>query len=214
MKYLLVFLFCLPAFAQSYITYNSEHINKLDAENRKEGLWKVFNQNNNVTAICEFKDGLKITPMRYYKDSKLFLTCDESEIILHKGNDSIHIRYIGTAGKGKWLDQYDKEIDAELIELYKNNTIEPMYYGGLPVLYEYLKNSIDQRKVKHTKGKVIVLFTLDNNGFVDTAEIQASTDPILNDEAVRVVKTMPRWQPGVQGGKFVKVRYNLPISFN
>lgn len=217
MRLFLLLLFYLPAFAQTDVIYNGEHINTLDANNQKTGIWKVFDTKNNLMATCEFKDGEPVSPTRYYKDSKLILSMGDNDYFtIYKGNDSIQAKTITTDNSNsKIVDLNGNEIPSEFIEIFKaNNAIQPMYYGGTPVLYEYIKHNIDHKKTKRTKGKVSVNFVLDNNGEVFSAKIINSTDPILDDEALRVIKSMPRWQPGLQNGGFVRVQYTLPMTFN
>lgn len=215
MKHLLLLLFCLPVFSQSNIVYNDEIINALDADNKKTGVWKVFDQKNNVVAICEFKDDIAISPMKYYKDSKLFVIFDKEYTIVYKDNDSIQAKYHYNKETKTLIDEDGNAIDPELRKSIGNIVqIQPQYYGGLAVLFEYIKNNIDDKNTKRKKGKVNVRFTLDRNGAVASSEIISSTESLLNEEALRVINSMPRWQPGIQNGTFVRVQYNLPLTFN
>jgi protein TonB len=62
-------------------------------------------------------------------------------------------------------------------------------------------------------GKVFVRFDVEKNGHVDSVVVVRGAHPLLNAEAVRVISAMPDWSPGRQGGKPVRKRYTLPISF-
>ena len=66
---------------------------------------------------------------------------------------------------------------------------------------------------KHWEGKVSVKFVVNEDGSVSDAEVVKSVRPLLDKEAVRVVREMPHWIPGTKGGKPVKVRYTLPVAF-
>ena len=63
------------------------------------------------------------------------------------------------------------------------------------------------------QGKVLVKFTVKSDGSISNIRVTKSVDPYLDKEAVRVVKSMPRWIPGTQDGKPVNVEYTLPITF-
>ncbi|MBX2906702.1 MAG: TonB family protein [Taibaiella sp.] len=80
----------------------------------------------------------------------------------------------------------------------------------------YLGNNIkypeDARK-RNVEGRVIVKFIVDKDGSVTKPEVLRSPDQALSDEAIRVVSTMPKWQPAMNGNKTVPVYFVLPISF-
>ena len=63
------------------------------------------------------------------------------------------------------------------------------------------------------QGKVFVKFVIDKDGTVTNAEIVRGVDPSLDKEALRVINSMPKWRPGKQRGKSVRVAYNLFINF-
>ena len=63
------------------------------------------------------------------------------------------------------------------------------------------------------QGRVAVRFIVEKDGSISDVKPILSVHPLLNKEAVRVVKSMPKWTPGKQNGKPVRVRFNLPIMF-
>ena len=63
------------------------------------------------------------------------------------------------------------------------------------------------------QGRVMVQFIVETNGSISNVKVVRSVDPELDAEALRVVKKMPKWTPGMQKGKAVRVRFTLPISF-
>ncbi|MBQ8115041.1 MAG: energy transducer TonB [Prevotella sp.] len=92
----------------------------------------------------------------------------------------------------------------------------PSFPGGYQALFDYLDKNIKYpaKAVKNKiQGRVIVQFTVDEKGRLSDIKVVKSVEPSLNAEAVRVVKSMPRWNPGMQNGKAVKVRYTLPVTF-
>lgn len=94
--------------------------------------------------------------------------------------------------------------------------VMPEFIGGDGKLFEYLSKNTkypDQAKIAGIQGKVFVQFIVDKNGKVKDVKILQGINSLLNNEALRVVATMPDWKPGRQHGKPVPVIYNLPISF-
>ena len=63
------------------------------------------------------------------------------------------------------------------------------------------------------QGRVLVGFIVNRDGSVDDVKVVKSVHPALDEEAVRVVKAMPKWKPGKKGNKTVRVRYTLPMTF-
>ncbi|BDX36973.1 hypothetical protein CYCD_03280 [Tenuifilaceae bacterium CYCD] len=68
-------------------------------------------------------------------------------------------------------------------------------------------------KEKGIQGKVFVTFVIEENGSVSGAKIEQGVDPGLDKEAIRVIESMPKWTPGYQKGKAVRVKFTLPIVF-
>jgi len=95
----------------------------------------------------------------------------------------------------------------------------PRFPGGDDELYRFLKKNMfipeEVRNMGKVKAKMGVTFVIDKDGTVkDIALVQGSKYTELNNEALRLVKKMPSWEPGRQNGLPVKVRLNLPISVN
>jgi protein TonB len=92
----------------------------------------------------------------------------------------------------------------------------PMFPGGEQALLAYIGEHTQYPEVakeNNIQGKVIVRFCVTSKGGVDKVEILKGVDPELDKEAIRVVKTLPTFKPGKQGGKPVPVWYMVPINF-
>lgn len=92
----------------------------------------------------------------------------------------------------------------------------PMFPGGEAALLTYIMEHTQYPEVakeNNIQGKVIVRFCVTSKGGVDKVEILKGVDPELDKEAIRVVKTLPAFKPGKQGGKPVPVWYMVPINF-
>jgi len=85
-------------------------------------------------------------------------------------------------------------------------------YNLAEFIQENLKYPEEARK-QQKEGRVIVKFVVDESGNIILPQILKSPDELLSNEALRVVKMMPAWTPGEQGGKKVPVYFFLPISF-
>ncbi|MFY9152797.1 MAG: TonB family protein [Prolixibacteraceae bacterium] len=92
----------------------------------------------------------------------------------------------------------------------------PQFPGGADALKEYVASTMQYPVValeKGIQGKVIVNFVVAQDGSVKDAKISRGVDPSLDKEALRIVNNMPKWTPGSQAGKPVKVSYTIPIIF-
>ena len=92
----------------------------------------------------------------------------------------------------------------------------PQFPGGPATMMEFLKENIrypEEAQKKGLQGRVVVSFIVRKDGSIDNCHVARSVDPLLDAEAVRVIRSMPNWTPGMQDGKAVAVRYNVPVSF-
>ena len=92
----------------------------------------------------------------------------------------------------------------------------PTFPGGDAALMKYLSENVKYPALAikaQEQGRVVVSFTVERDGAISDVKVARSVTPSLDAEAVRVVKAMPKWTPGKQGGQLVRVRYNVPVSF-
>ena len=92
----------------------------------------------------------------------------------------------------------------------------PEFPGGQQELMNFLMKNMKYPKEatdKGTQGRVIVQFVVDKDGSVVEPKVVKSVSPELDQVALRVVKMMPKWQPGKQNGEIVRVKYVIPVSF-
>ena len=92
----------------------------------------------------------------------------------------------------------------------------PSFPGGDAELLKYIATNIKYPKESQDngeQGRVICSFIVGRDGSVNNPEVLQGVTPLLNEEAVRVINTMPRWNPGMQRGKAVAVKYTVPITF-
>ena len=92
----------------------------------------------------------------------------------------------------------------------------PEFPGGSDALMKYLATNVHYPEAAEkagVQGRVIVTFVVDSDGSISDANILKSVDPSLDQEALRLVNSMPKWTPGKQKGKAVRVKYTIPIAF-
>ena len=94
--------------------------------------------------------------------------------------------------------------------------VMPQFPGGQIAMLQYLMKNIkypEQAVKEGIQGRVTVRFIVEKDGSISDVKPVLSVHPLLNKEAVRVVESMPKWTPGKQNGKPVRVRFNLPVMF-
>lgn len=105
------------------------------------------------------------------------------------------------------------EEEQEIFQVVENM---PEFPGGTQKLLEYLKKNIKYPTIcqeQGIQGRVVVQFVVNKDGSIVDPEVIKPVNPYLDKEALRVVSTMPKWKPGEQRGKPVRVKFTLPVQF-
>lgn len=92
----------------------------------------------------------------------------------------------------------------------------PEFPGGMKELLKFLQDNLKypENAIKNNvQGRVIVQFVVEKDGTLTEFKVARSVDPDLDAEALRVLQTMPKWKPGMQRGKIVRVKFTVPVSF-
>lgn len=113
------------------------------------------------------------------------------------------------------MDEEEDEEESNQVHVVVEKKAE--FPGGHKKLMEYLRENIkypEQALAKSIVGRVFVKFTIKKDGSIDDIKVIRSADPLLDEEAIRVVKNMPNWIPAQMRGKDVSSTYTLPILFN
>ncbi len=93
---------------------------------------------------------------------------------------------------------------------------QPEFPGGMSELMKFLAKSIKYPVIAQEngiQGRVVCSFVVNRDGSIVDIQVMRGVDPSLDKEAVRVIGTMPKWKPGEQRGKPVRVRFILPVQF-
>lgn len=170
------------------------------------------------------------------------LTDDDGHFSLEVGEDqSLWISYVGMESKNisvkDCIKQTDKTIRLTSATSELDLTVSPSapkpavqngetftvveqmpeYPGGMKALMGYLAENIQypaECQKAGIQGRVIVQFVVKADGSLDNFEIKRSVNPLLDAEALRVIKTTPKWKPGTQHGKPVDVKFTIPVTFS
>jgi protein TonB len=140
------------------------------------------------------------------EDMKQLMTADEAQTEV-SNKDVVEV-----------ITQVKEEVQEEAAEPEPFLIVEemPLFPGDQPALMKWISEHIEYPEVakeNNVQGRVIIRFCVTSKGGVDMVNVYKSIDPELDAEAVRVVKTLPAFKPGKQGGRAVPVWYVVPINF-
>ncbi|MBO4690977.1 MAG: energy transducer TonB [Paludibacteraceae bacterium] len=109
------------------------------------------------------------------------------------------------------VEEEEEEVVFQVVEKM------PEFPGGTQALFKYLSENVKYPVIAQEngiQGRVICQFVVNKDGsIVDVEVVRSGGDPSLDKEAVRVIKSMPKWNPGKQRGKAVRVKYTVPVNF-
>ena len=123
-------------------------------------------------------------------------------------NQAVEIKYVPVA-----VEEEEPE-EQTIFEVVEQMPEFPN--GGMAGLMQYLSKNIKYPTIAQengTQGRVTVQFVVNRDGTISNPEVVRGVDPYLDKEAIRVISSMPKWTPGVQNGKKVRVKYTVPVSF-
>ncbi|MCB9182864.1 MAG: energy transducer TonB [Flavobacteriales bacterium] len=110
--------------------------------------------------------------------------------------------------------QREEEVEEE--QIFTIVEEQPAFPGGVEEMYKYLGKAVkypEMAKDAGISGTVYVTFEVDKEGNIKDVKVLRGIGGGCDEEAIRVVKAMPKWKPGKQRGKPVRVQFNLPIKF-
>ena len=100
--------------------------------------------------------------------------------------------------------------------IYNNVEVMPSYPGDMTECYMFIARQMhypEEAEKKGIEGRVLIRFVVEKDGRLTNFEVIESPDPLLSNEALRVLKQMPKWIPAKNKGKDVRCRYSMPILF-
>ncbi len=125
---------------------------------------------------------------------------DEDEGVVLKANEQA-------------IDEKPKEEETKVFDVVEQM---PDFPGGQGALLKWINDNIRYPSIaeeNNIQGRVICQFVVERDGSITDVQVMKSVDPSLDKEAIRVLKKMPRWNPGMQNGSPVRVKFTLPVTF-
>ncbi len=144
--------------------------------------------------------------------STITAAVDES----YQEDSSKRIVYAPNGDMVDWEDIYIDDEPTDTNEIYMVVEDSPQFPGGLQALFDYLHDNIkypESCRRDSIQGRVIISFVVEKDGSINSAEIVKGVHEQLDAEALRVIDAMPKWKPGKQRGKTVRVKYAIPVNF-
>ncbi len=108
------------------------------------------------------------------------------------------------------VDANDNPLNLRVVEQL------PEFPGGMVAMMKWITKTLrypPQAQQKKIQGKVVVTFIINKDGMISNIKIAQSADPLLNNEALRVVRLMPTWKPGLENNKPCRTMFAIPIEF-
>lgn len=122
----------------------------------------------------------------------------------------------GQAVEIKYVPEVVEEEEVEEQQIFQVVEEMPEFPGGMAECLKFLAKNIKYPTIAQengVQGRVIVQFVVNQDGSIVDPVVVRSVDPYLDKEALRVIKMMPKWKPGKQRGKAVRVKYTVPVTF-
>ena len=154
---------------------------------------QVTEPNTNVQERTKQEEDITIGAINYNQDP------DEAERVMNTN--------------GTIRDEVLPAADTKVFDVVEQM---PQYPGGDAALMQFLNVNLRYPPIAEEngiKGRVVCQFVVECDGSISDVRVVRSVDPSLDKEAVRVIKAMPKWSPGMQNGAPVRVRYTMPITF-
>ena len=195
---------------------------KIECEYSKDGKIKVEKHLLEIATNAEVKKTFSQLDGKFrewYRDGQLWkdLNYDHNnlngEIMTYWDNGQLKRHELFQSGKSVKGECYNRE--GESVDFY-SFMVMPQFQGGISALMDFLSRRITYPIVmqkSQLEGKVLVGFIVNKEGSVTDVKVIRGVSPEFDEEAIRVAKSMPKWNPGMQDGEKVNVRYTLPIQF-
>ena len=125
----------------------------------------------------------------------------------------LFIALLTLTGMSNAMAQQEVALEEKVYEVVEEM---PSFPGGQGAMFEFIANNIQYPIVAEengVQGRVLVSFVIKKDGSLSNVRVVKSVDPALDKEAVRLIKSMPKWSPGKEKGQFVNVKFTVPVTF-
>lgn len=192
--------------------------------------YKVTSKKNGISIFlpaagyCSSSRCYNIGENGYYWSASSTESCDYAYFITF--NDCTHEmewdnRIVGRCvrpvlGRAKATPKSSKTIQRDDQSIYDTAEKMPSFPGGTIAMFKWITSHIQypsEASEKGAQGKVIVSFVVEKDGSLSNAKVERGIDASLDEEVLRLVGAMPKWEAGENGGAQVRVRYTIPVTF-
>lgn len=157
----------------------------------------------------------------FYDDQKIRVTYGQEvrrigTVVVGSGRYKRTLPIIQLMKKNTSTDNNLPQIPADSDKVYDVVENMPQFPGGPSAMMKFLSDNIKYpvaAEEKRQQGRVIVTFIVECDGTVTNPKVATSAEEHLDNEALRVIKSMPHWIPGTQDGHPVRVKYTAPVTF-
>ena len=187
--------------------------NSLNHSNLKKRITMMLKKKSNPWARLKYAYVLPLAAITMAAFARPEVQNASSEISAVKVNDLVGNLVTNLEEK---FTLPDSNVPLPPDSIYEIVEIMPVFPGGEAGMLKFLSDNIKypaEAQEAGIEGRVFTRFVINEDGSVSDVEILRSVHPLLDAEAIRVVKAMPKWTPARQDGKAVKVRYALPLVF-
>ena len=167
-----------------------------------------------------------IEGVEYVSDNSMIADCKDGVVIAKGiGETRIYVKYNGigyycdvkvVTPPGGLTEEQKKEMEDDQF-FYVCEKMPEFQGGDVNDFHRWLMNNINYPELARENGitgRVVASFVIDTDGSVINVSIVKGVDPLLDNEVVRIISASPKWTPGIQGDKYVKVHYSVPVVFS
>lgn len=198
--------------AADYVLEDYKYITESLTEIEMQQLTKQFVPNAVEEKKSSYKTEARLRKL-INKERLLTIIVDDNQVNDNYVQDLIE----SDSSLQKELEPTEEKTESEVDDgLYLTMDEMPSFPGGEPGLMEYVYKNLrypPQAMREKIESCVICSFIIDIHGNVTNPEIMQPAHPLLNAEALRIVRALPRWKPAKNHGKPIRVKYSLPIIF-
>jgi periplasmic protein TonB len=232
----LILLSSLPGNAQdtSYFNKTGQKVSTKDSADHYSIVARNQEDTNRAILISYYASGKKMREINFSNFNKKILDGLYS-MWSADGNLTREVEYVNNKMNGSFKTYWDNG-NLKRADFYENDQFisgncyssagkdtsyfpyeqRPVYPGGDAELRKYLSTAVKypvEAKRREIQGRVLVQFSIDKEGKSGDFIVKQKVDPLLDTEALRVIKNMPDWQPGKRDGEPVKFLYAVPVIF-
>lgn len=200
-----------------------EGYNQVDASNHRQGPWKIYDNNLNLVLECTYQDDRPVGVLNYFRNNSLVLVLEYPENrekflwTYHDGQQQV--KGYSVADKNRtthYFENGQKLTSHQIIDILSKYETEVAFEGGHEGLQAFLAENLkypEKAKKKGIQGDVYASFVVNKAGGTREIKIVKGVDELLDEEAIRLIESMPKWTPATFRGYTKESRHTLIIPF-